>query len=203
MLYENIIKRESNLDKNDKLLSAYDQVIMNEGKEEAEAIRGIIKKKFGLTSRDVSVKTRSGSMSSAVTVSAKTVKALPYLSKIKEISKDFQRYERDQATGSILGGGNTFIFTDIDWQYHQKLVKKIEAELEKQITDDFLNDIGTNIVEVFGYKVVKEKGEKIFYVPHPKNRTVGQTNMSTNRVAERVLSLMIELGDNKNLKKIG
>ena len=203
MLYKERLDRDfNNRDANDKIQEAYMNIIM-EGTEEAKAIRELIKKKFKLTSRDISVKSRSGSTSSAVTVSAKTAKALPYLKKIKELAGGFSKYDVDQATGSILAGGNTFIFTSVDYQFESKLTKKIESELNKQMTDDFLNDIGTNVVKVYGYDVVKERGTKGFSVPDPKTRSVGQINMSTSQASNRILNLMIDSEDSKNLKKLG
>lgn len=202
-LYENTITRGSSLDKGDNIQEAYELMLEKVGTEKTKEIRQVLKKELGLTNRDVSVVYSRGS---AINVKLKTVKSLPYKNKIKEVAQKHENIRRDYVTHDILRGGNTFVFVEVDWKFRDKLVKKIESEITKQITDDFLNDIGTNVIKVFKkYDVVKEKGSKTnaFYVPDPKNHTVGQTNMNTNQAANRVLSLMLDYEDMKNLKKLG
>lgn len=101
-----------------------------EGAEDAKIIRKRLKLELGLSSKDVSVKTQSGGMSSAVNVTIKTRKALGKLSKIKEIGTDNEDYDTD-ATGEILGGGNTFIFVELDYKFREELSDKIQKDFEK------------------------------------------------------------------------
>jgi len=104
---------------------------VSEGKEEAAAIRAALKKELGLSSRDVSVKSNYGGYSSSVNVSIKTTKALASMSKIKEIGSSKESYERDERSGEILMGGNTFIFTEIDWKFRKSLGESIDKEYQK------------------------------------------------------------------------
>jgi len=56
----------------------------------------------------------------------------PYLDleKIETIlQEEFESYQRDEATGEILSGGNTFVFVEYDWD----LVKRVQEELHGTI----------------------------------------------------------------------
>ncbi len=110
---------------------------IGEGKEEAAFIRTVLKKELGLTSRDVSVKARSGGYSSSVNVSIKTTKALALRKKIEKVGESQESYERDYASGEILSGGNTFIFVDLDYKFRKAVEDKIQAEFEKQTKNGF------------------------------------------------------------------
>lgn len=179
---------------------------LGEGTEEAKVIREAIKKKFKLTNRDVSVKARRGSTSSAVTVSLKSVKALPYKKKIEEIGRTQEWYQRDQVTGSILAGGNTFVFVELDWKFRDTLIKKIEAEISKKITDEFLyGEGGGNAITVYGkYDVIKSRQkESEFWVSHKKKAHAGPFYRSILEAAGGVLSEMLKNEDAANLKKLG
>lgn len=205
-LYEDTIIRNSSLDKTDNIQEAYENMIMNEGKEEAAAIRKAIKDQFKLTSRDVGVKTRSGGTSSAVNVTLKSVKALPYMQKIKEIGSGHESYQRDMVTQTILAGGNTFIFTELDYRFRDKLVKKIEGEITKNITDEFMNgDGGGNVIKVYGnYKVVKDRSRSDeYWVADNKSSSAGPVIRDMIGAAGRILYLMLKNEDVKNLKKLG
>jgi hypothetical protein len=131
---------------------------LNEGADEAKIIRTAIKNKLGLTSRDVSVKARSGGTSSSVTVSLKTTKALSSMTKIKDLSKDSESYERD-ASGDILGGGNTFIFTSIDRKLEDELSIIVQAEFDK-LEDEFEEN---DRVKLFGTFDLVRSGRNLFF----------------------------------------
>lgn len=206
-LYESKIDRVvTSIDENERIQGAYENMLMNEGKEEAAAIREVLKNKFKLTNRDVSVKARHGGTSSSVTVSLKSTKALPFMKKIEEIGRGKESYQRDQATGSILAGGNTFIFVELDYKFRGILVKKIEAEINKNITDEFMNgEGGGNSIKIYGdYQVVKDRQKKDdqFYVLHSKSHSVGSNVFSIIEAAARLLYLMLKNEDVKNLKKL-
>ena len=100
--------------------------------EEAEIIRNALKKELGLTSKDVSVKTKSGGYSTAVDVTIKTLKALYVKTKIEEIGDNLKSVDYDERTGEILAGGNTFIFTKVDYKLDEEISKLIQDEFEKQ-----------------------------------------------------------------------
>jgi hypothetical protein len=110
--------------------------ILLEGKDEAIAIRSILVKEFRLSSRDVSVKTQYGGTSSMVWVELKTTKALPFISKIKGIADDFDKYTTD-GQGEILQGGNTFIQVSIDYDFEVSLRNMINNEFKKQSKNGF------------------------------------------------------------------
>ncbi len=174
------------------------------GTDRAKAVREMIKKKYGLTSRDVSVRMSRGS---ALDIKAKTVKALPYLKKIEDIGKGVESVRRDEYTGDILRGGNFFVFTGLDWKFRDQLVKKIEAEISKKVTDEFMHgEGGGNVIKVFDkYEVVKDRSSKQdqFWVSHPKKAHAGPFFRSIIEAAGGVLSLMLDYEDEKNLKKLG
>jgi hypothetical protein len=81
-------------------------------KETAKAVRQLIKKELNLSSRQVSVTNQYGGTSSAVYVNVKKLDI--DLKPIEKLTDQFENYDRDQATGEILMGGNTYIFV----QYH-------------------------------------------------------------------------------------
>jgi hypothetical protein len=172
------------------------------GTDKTKAIRDVLKKELKLTNRDVGV-TYKGS----INVKVKTVKALPYMNKIKEVAEKYESYQRDEVTGSILRGGNTFVFVELDWKFRDQLVKKIEAEIAKNITDEFMNgEGGGNTIKVYGdYTVVKDRQAKDdqFWVTHSKSHSAGPNVRSIIEAAGRVLHLMLKNEDAKNLKKLG
>ena len=274
-LYENTIKRESSLDKPDKIQEAYENMLMEERKfefpafqakmkqftnpklfiqfrdtvldskpfkaltdndqarvrkmfadrdkekfgrlpedtnpnedilleatTEAKFIRDEIKKRFKLTNRDVAVKAHNYSMGSSVRVEIKSPKALPFYNKIKEIGSSKERVHRDDF-GNILGGGNTYIFVEIDWKFRDKLIKKIEMDFLKQVTGDYMNDIGTNTISMYGdYAIYKEKGKKEFHAIHKKKSSAGRALFSVIEAAGALLHLMLEYDDVTALKKL-
>jgi len=176
--------------------------ILDEGTEEAKVIRAHLKKKFGLSARDASVKAQYGGTSSSVTVSLKTTKALPYMKRIEDFAKGQQRYDRDERSGSILAGGNTFIFVDIDYDFSTKIHNQTKAEIEKQITDDMYKNNDTSYFKVFGYSIQKVAGRMEFWVTDPKTkRSSGEVPIDV--VANQLLKIMIRNNDTKNLKKLG
>ncbi len=77
-------------------------------KELRQAIRNLLKEK-GIKRNDVSVRV-SGGYSSAVNITVKN----PKISRrqVEQIVKDYQNVERDERTGEILGGANTYIFVE-------------------------------------------------------------------------------------------
>ena len=169
------------------------------GPDAASAIREILKKRFKLTSRDVSVRSSRGG---GIDIHAKTVKALPYLNQIENIGKDHESISRDDY-GNILRGGNFFVFTNIDWKFSNKLEKQIESELNKVITDDWKNDVGTNVVTLWGtYEVVKEPGKQEYRVIDPKESMYAGPSSRLTEIPSRILRLMIKNVDKKNLKKL-
>lgn len=201
-LYPRRIDRDfPSTDENKRILDAYNKILMNEGgygTGRAKKIRTILSKIYKLTSRDVSVKSSRGG---GIDIKLKTPKALPYKKRIERIGSEFEVVHRDDF-GNILKGGNFFIFTDVEWKLRQKIAEKIKKEIDKKITDDFMNDIGSNIMKVFGYEFYKEKGRPTFRVVDPKSPSAGMELHSLQEVADRILHMMLEYEDIKNLKKL-
>jgi len=183
-------------------LNESNEDILVEATTEAKFIRDEIKKRFKLTNRDVAVKAHNYSMGSSVRVEIKSPKALPFYNKIKEIGSSKERVHRDDF-GNILGGGNTYIFVEIDWKFRDKLIKKIEMDFLKQVTGDYMNDIGTNTISMYGdYAIYKEKGKKEFHAIHKKKSSAGRALFSVIEAAGALLHLMIEYDDVTALKKL-
>ncbi len=145
---------------------SFREYLVTEGASEAQRIRTALKKELKLSNRDVSVKARSGGMSSAVNVNIKTVKALQVMTKIEEIGTKEEYYTRDEATGEILGGGNTFIFTEIDYKFRQKLADTINNEMKKLIKKTPLED-GKSVKLFKTFDIVKTSNAG-YYARLPK-----------------------------------
>lgn len=75
--------------------------------ERTKEIRTKLKKAHGITSRQVSVRTRHGS-SINVDINDPEVD----IKEVENIAKGYENYQRCHVTGEILGGGNTFVFID-------------------------------------------------------------------------------------------
>ena len=110
-------------------------------RDEATVIRTRIKKELGLSSRDVSVKTQQGGYSSAVNVKIKTKKGLAKMQEIEAIGNSKESIDRDERTGEILMGGNTYVFVDIDYKFKEKLGDEIQKEYLKQAKGSTTNNV--------------------------------------------------------------
>ena len=73
----------------------------------AKAIRKALKEELGLNARKVGVRTSLGTTTEAIYV---TVKVPIPLEDVEKCCQRFEEYERDEMTGEILAGGNTFVF---------------------------------------------------------------------------------------------
>lgn len=171
---------------------------LSEGKEEAVAIRTALKKELGLSSRDVSVKSSYGGMSSSVKVNIKTLKALQLKSKIENIGSGEESYQTDDASGEILGGGNTFIFVEIDWKFREELQKIIQDAIEKETDGDFKEDDQITIFKTFR---ISNQGKGTFYVSKKGGGQVSSTNHPSG-IASAVMNLITTLKDDSLYAKI-
>lgn len=73
----------------------------------AAKIRAALKSELGLNSRKVSVRDEGGSTSTSVLVRVKT--STVSLSDVTAVAGRFQKIDRCEMSGEILGGGNTFV----------------------------------------------------------------------------------------------
>jgi len=131
-------------------------------KEKAKEIRALLKKDFGLTARDVSVRSTS-----SINLNIKTAKALALREKIKKAVAKFERVFRDHVTGEILAGGNTFVFVSIDWSFHKKLTEAIKKELDRVVGSGEMED-GT-VVKLFG-KIDLSKYNGVYSIKYRNER---------------------------------
>jgi len=94
-------------------------------KESAKEIREALKEKHGWTSRDISVRKRSGTSSS---VRVKIKDPSIDLEPVKKIAEGEQSISRN-GRGEILGGGNRFVFVE----YHRSVEKNAHALRAEEI----------------------------------------------------------------------
>lgn len=132
--------------------------------DKAKEIRNIIKNQFGFTSKDFAVRKSSGGYESAIHVTAKTLDAAMVIDQIAAAVEPFKEIYRDERSGEILGGGNTFIFCEVDTKLELSLIKQKAAELDCLITELKSNP----------GKSKQYKGNEVFYLAdrYPCNFTV-------------------------------
>ena len=94
------------------------------GTEVARLIRKELKGTF--PKQKFTVRNRGGSMSDAIHVGWTDGVAH---NKVKEKIRKFSKIDYDDASGEILGGGNTFVFADRS--YNQKTKDKIAKRIKK------------------------------------------------------------------------
>jgi len=176
-----------------KILREYEST-----KDIAKIFRDIVKEKYGLTSRDVSITARSYS---SVDISIKSTNALQYKTELEQIAKTKEKIDYDKYSGEILSGGNTFVFVNIDWNFTKELYKIIEKEISKKATKEFfdtanfdvsntltifddINIVKVNVRGTFdGYSVVDFKTGKTFS---------GFPKKNINEIYQGVLNAILE-----------
>ena len=171
--------------------------LLSEAKtDEASIIRSRLKKELGLSSRDVSVKTSQGGYSSSVKVSIKTKKALAKMQEIEVIGRGQEEIDRDERTGEILMGGNTYVFVDIDYKFKSKIEDEIQKEYIKQKEKST-----TNNVVLYGTFEVRGTSNGNDYVGLVK----GQGNVEVrdnNYIGSAIMSLINSSKDDSLYAKI-
>jgi hypothetical protein len=114
--------------------------------EAARRIRAGLKK-LGFTSRDVSVKSESFSLGSALRVKIKNPAI--QISKVKEIANSFERIYRDES-GEILGGCNRYL----DVEYSDFVLEFMALPLLAALPED------GSVVGFGPYRVMKNQNER-------------------------------------------
>ena len=178
-------------------MKSFKDIFLSEGKNEAEVIRKTLKEKFKLSNTDVSVKSSTGGYSSSVKVTIKNMKALVLRSKIKEVSSESERYDRDEASGEILMGGNTFIFVDIDYNFEKELYEIIQNEFDSQI-DGKWNE-GDSITLFDTFNISNQRGET--YMSKKGLHFVSEVR-DIKYVGSALMSLISKIGDDSLYEKI-
>ena len=133
----------------------------------------------------------------------KNIKALMLRPKIAEIGSSQEDYQTDAYSGEILAGGNTFIFTEVDWGFRKTLTDKIQAEFEKQ---KGVFEQGKEVV-LLGNFEVSDNGGKIDVISRSINGY--REAYSTKEVGSTVFNLIGSLerdaksaGDKKKIAKM-
>ena len=93
----------------------------------AKEIRKELKNELGYNAKEVSVSIKNGSIH--FTIRATNVD----YNKLKTFSHKFESYLRDEATGCILKGGNTFAFVKFSDKTRADLIARNISEVEKAI----------------------------------------------------------------------
>lgn len=92
------------------------------GRSGAKEVKEFLKSK-GIETRNIRV-------SSGSSIEVKLLDPKLDFDQIEALLKDeFESYQRDEATGEILSGGNTFVFIEYDYD----LVKEVQEELRPTI----------------------------------------------------------------------
>lgn len=172
-------------------------VRIDEDKETAVAVRDILKKKFGLSSRDVGVRADYGGSSSAVYVSIKSAKALPYQKEIENVGKKLDNYQTDNRTYEILAGGNTFVFVNFDPKFGDKIDDKIWKDMQKEASPEFLDPNNHDVISIKMY------GEISIFNIDGKIEMSGGTTFGYNKFDKNLAgSVWKQISKSKNYKKI-
>lgn len=127
-------------------------------KEKAAAIRKELKKQLGVTSRQVSVRSRNSGYDEAIDIKIKDLKINK--AKVKEIVSRYEYIRRCEYSGETLLGGNTYIFVELDYDVLSAAKEEL-LETAKKIIDNNKGLIGTN-----EGKIITENGKlEIIYSP--------------------------------------
>ena len=90
-------------------------------------------KAIGITSKQVSVKSGSCGYSEQINVSIKDLTVNEQT--VKNIAEQYEEYERDERSGEILEGGNTYILVDFDYDTKRAAAQEM-LEKAKQILEE-------------------------------------------------------------------
>lgn len=117
--------------------------------------------------------------------------------KIEEIADEKEKYDRDERTGEILMGGNTFIFTEIDWKFRNDLIKKVNNELGKVTKGNF--EVGDNVT-IFKTFDIGNRGKE-FFISKKGGSTVVDT-YGKDGIGSAVMNLIRKLEDDSLYLKL-
>ena len=146
-------------------------------KEKAKALREQLKRVLGLTPRAVSVTMDAGSLRVCIK------DMMVNIEKVEKIAGQYESIRRDERSGEILCGGNTFVSVSYTYEYTDTmlpLAKTIIAEAAK-LSDGVLYPLIDNDqfqvfydreeqvlrVEEYQKEFYERDGKKIFYT-HPR-----------------------------------
>ena len=124
-------------------------------KEKAAEVRKQLKE-IGITSKQVSVKSGYCGYSDKLNITIKDLSVNEQT--VKDIAEQFEEYERDERSGEILEGGNTYIFIDYDYDARRAAAAEMMEQAQK-ITK--VKESGT---------VAKSGSLEVIYIP--ENHTI-------------------------------
>lgn len=118
--------------------------------EKAAIVRKSLKE-IGITSKQVSVKSAYSGYDDKLTINIKDLTVSRQA--VENIARQFEEYERDERSGEILQGGNTYIFIDYDYDARRAAASEMMKQAEE-------------IVNSKDYGIVARCGElEVVYIP--------------------------------------
>ena len=127
-------------------------------KEKAANIRKELKKQLGVTSRQVSVRSRNSGYDEAIDIKIRDLKVNK--AEVEAIANRYEYIRRCEYSGEILAGGNTYVFVRLDYDA-LRTAKEELLETAKKIINDNKDLLGTN-----EGKTIAENGElEVIYSP--------------------------------------
>ena len=99
-------------------------------------------KENGIDTKNISVKGSNCGYSESFNITIKDINI--DIEKVRELAKTFESYERDERTGEILEGGNTYIFVNYDYntlklaneKYNNVVLNIINSKLKEHCKED-------------------------------------------------------------------
>ena len=125
-------------------------------KEKAAEVRKQLKE-IGITSKQVSVKSGYCGYSDKLNITIKDLSVKEQT--VKEIAKQYEEYERDERSGEILEGGNTYVFIEFDYDTKRKAMEEM---LPKAIE---IQEAGKELRQYECNTVVKADNLEVTYIP--------------------------------------
>ena len=107
-------------------------------------------KEAGFTSKDYSIRVRDAGYSTTVNIEVKN--PMVRLSVLKQVAKQFEVVDRDERSGEILQGGNTFVHCQYEDDIFDEVIQPF-METAKQVFESSKWD---------GCKIAKNESFKVF-----------------------------------------
>jgi len=112
---------------------------------------------------------------------------------IEEIlTKEFESYERDEFSGEILAGGNTYVFVEYDYKIKDEAIEKMTPKANEFVEELKKTDIlwGYELATNNDLTLYANKETNILYINDSKNNRVAQWNSTdTYSIASALVTL--------------
>lgn len=150
-------------------------------------------KENGIDTKNISVKGSNCGYSESYNIAIKDINI--NIEKVRELVKTFESYERDERTGEILEGGNTYIFVNYDYstlklaneKYNNIVLDIINKKLKehcKQDIDAWNN--GDGVLKISNNIIIFRDGNT-YEVRESKNHKTLRTGI--DYIAEKLIQL--------------